>query len=81
MDDKRFELLVDLLRFMEKNDLKGEKVDETIVSLMNKFDDQLTKEQKSLIMKEFVKYSRKKDEPKRDFKKKLEEQMYLADKD
>ena len=81
MDDKRFELLVELLKLMEKNDLKGEGVDETIVSLMDKFDDQLTKEQKSLLMKEFVKYARKEHEPKRDLKKKLEEQLYLADED
>ena len=83
MDEKRFVLLVELLKFMEKSDLKGGKIDETIISMIDKFDDTLTKEQKSILMKEFVKYVRKKDHlgSKPDYKKSLEEQLYLADDD
>ena len=59
MDTERFTMLIEILRFMERQDLSGKGVDDTVSSLIDRFDITLTPEQKDVIIKEFSDYFRK----------------------
>ena len=59
MDSERFTMLIEILRFMEKQDLNGKGVEDTVASLIDRFDGNLTLEQKDALIKEFSDYLRK----------------------
>ena len=59
MDTERFTMLIEILRFMEREDLNGKGVDDTVASLIDRFDTTLTSEQKDVIIKEFSDYFKK----------------------
>ena len=62
MNNDEFEMLYDALRALVKEDLKGSEVATAMTQLIDSFDTQLSDEQKVLIIKEFMKYIRKKPE-------------------
>ena len=49
-------MLIEILRFMERQDLNGKGVEDTLASLINRFDNNLTTEQKNVLVKEFSDY-------------------------
>jgi hypothetical protein len=61
MERERFTLLIEILKFMERQDLQGKGVEDTLVSLIDRFDGSLTVEQRVTLAKEFSSYSRKHD--------------------
>ena len=56
MEKERFAMLIEILRFMEKQDLKGKGIEDTLASLLERFDNNLTTEQKNVLVKEFSDY-------------------------
>src|SRR3989338_4582244 len=56
MEKERFTMLIEILRFMERQDLNGKGVEDTLASLINRFDNNLTTEQKNVLVKEFSDY-------------------------
>ena len=59
MEKERFTMLIEILRFMERQDLSGKGVEDTLSSLIDRFDSNLTAEQKNVLIKEFSDYFEK----------------------
>lgn len=67
MDNDRFQLLVDILKILEKRGPSDPDAMESIIDVIDNFDNDLDAEQRSLILKEFLQFKSKKEESDRKF--------------
>lgn len=58
MDNDKFKLLTSVLECLEKEDARRSDLEGAIVKIIDRFDSNLTNEQKEEILKEFVHYER-----------------------
>ena len=58
MDNDKFNLLISVLECLEKEDVSHSDLEGAIVKIIDRFDSNLTNEQKEEILKEFVHYER-----------------------
>ena len=58
MDEEEFEMLYDILKILEKEDLKDHVILEAMTEVIDSFQNQLSTSQKVMVDKEFIKYKR-----------------------
>ena len=59
MKEENFEVFIEILKIIEKEELKGNKINDVITSMIDNFYPDMTNEQKKKIDKEFSFYIRK----------------------
>jgi len=65
MDDDRFHMLMDVLKILEKYENEGTK--ESIVEIIDSFDENLSPEQKASVLREFLNFRKKTEDRRRRF--------------
>lgn len=80
MEEERFSLLVQVLKLLEQEELKGVSLPKAIARVIDSFDADLTQEQRTLILREFAHYERtRREKEKQDSQRKeaiIEEEKY-----
>ena len=59
MEEKKFDLLLDVMKFLENKDSQNSGLEDAIIDVLESYQISLTNEQKHFLMKEFVHYERK----------------------
>ena len=62
MEEKKFDLLLDVMKFLENKDSQGSGLEDAIIDVLDSYQNSLTNGQKHFLMKEFVHYERKRRE-------------------
>lgn len=62
MEEENFKVLIEILKIIEKEELKGNKIRDVISSMIDNFYPDMTDEQKKKIKEEFSLYIRKREE-------------------
>ena len=61
MKEKNFRSFIEMLKTLETQDIDKKSVENAIVSLIDSNDREMTNEQKSVILKKFIRYESKKE--------------------
>lgn len=59
MEEKKFDLLMDVMKFLETREPENPSLEDAIIDVLDHFQTSLTNEQKHYLMNEFVHYERK----------------------
>ena len=80
MDESNFRLFMKVMETIEDENIRHSDIENTIVSILDKFDDTLTDEQKTVVLREFSKYedivrSRRKEKKAKDDEEEYDQMM------
>ena len=76
MNRENFEILIGVLKKLQKMDCNGSRIEDAIVEILDSIENNLDNEQKQNLIKEFINYQRLRQEKNQESKKKREEALY-----
>ena len=76
MQEEKFRSLFEILKFLEHEDEEHAGIEKAIVDMMDKYEGDLNEEQKSVVMKELIKFEILRQREKEHMKEKIEKEEY-----
>lgn len=59
MKESDFIMFLDFLRTLERYNISGSSIEDTIINVMNRYEHQLTEDQKKTLLREFMDYQKR----------------------